>query len=267
MTEPSAHATGPQTASPPQPIPLALLVVMDRQTKQSQKTTFEETAGALSARAEELHGERSVYKPQPECDQLPPVNRQPSLNARRLLDDAAEVWKQQVNTATTMAMSDLQPEARCTILDPETGEVLLKDLPLPALLALDAALTKLRPLIEKMPILPGGHDWEDEPGPDGVYRSQPSLERYVQVQPRAEVGFPGDEHNPPQIKWYNTEVLLGVWETVKLSTALPAETVRTYLKRIDALVMAVREGIYRTNAIVSVEPRSDGDVLARYVFR
>lgn len=267
MTEPSASAADPQNTSPPERKPLIYLVAMDRQTKATYTQASTDAVDAFTKRGEDFHGEISRYRPEPGCDQLPPVNRHPCLHAGQMMDDVVEAWSKQVNTASAKAVSDLHPDAKCDLVDPETGAVLIKDVALPALLAYEASLTKLRDYMRKVPTLPGPATWHPEANEDGVYSSELMHEADRETRPHAVVGLAGNENHEPVVKWFERPTVVGTWETTHLSTALPPEKVRTYIQRIDALIQAVREGIHMTNASVSVELRNDGDVLARHVFQ
>lgn len=249
----------------PAKLPLAWLVQAERSQKSDSNAVLQAAVNTLTA-PDAVHGERAVYTPEPGQQQLPPLNQRVAVHALPVAVEAAEAWAKHVNLAAAKDLGNANPATWVDVRDPENPErILVERASAAMLLNLDAHLVKLRAFLEKLPTLPATDEWVKE-GPDGVWESAPIHTRETAEVQDFTVGYEATERHPADVKYFPREVLLGVWETTRFSSALPPEHLRLMLKRVDNLLGAIRHAVFTANT-VEVDQCDLGSALVRYIVR
>jgi hypothetical protein len=136
----------------------------------------------------------------------------------------------------------------------------LRELPATALLNLEGKLAKLREIYAAIPTNDASRQWElDEDF--GVYVSPTIVNYRTEKVPLAIVGHEGSEEHAAQVKWFNKDVRIGEWEQRLFSSMIPVAQKRQMLKRIDELIIKVKQARQRANQATVI-----GDGIAKTLF-
>lgn len=154
----------------------------------------------------------------------------------------------------TIATADLVVDGRC----------LLVSASVPFLLFLEKRLTDLRTFITKMPTLDENEDWTQDPN-SALYKTAKLTTHKTRKVQRPVVLYDATEHHPAQTQMITEDVIIGWWDTVKMSGALPLPTKRKYLGRIEKLLRATKFAMAKANG-TAVDKRKVGDTLFGYLF-
>jgi len=142
------------------------------------------------------------------------------------------------------------------------GEPLLRDMPVDELLGLEARLTKLRQLYAEVPTLDatkhwrpaehiGRHVWETRHAEENTKTEKQTL---------PVVMSPATREHPAQIQAVQKDIVVGKFSTTKRSGAATALQKAEALKRIDELLVEIKQARMRANETV-VEGGSVSEVL------
>ncbi len=145
------------------------------------------------------------------------------------------------------------------------GKIILKDVPISALLFLEKQLVDLRTLAINLPTLPTDRVWNlDEAKNCYVTES----EQTVKTQKKAEVivlHAPTKEH-PAQTQLINVDRTIGHWDTIHLSGALPEKERDTIIERIEKLRDAVKVAREHANSVEVTEQSDFGKSVLGFIF-
>lgn len=208
-----------------------------------------------------LSGISRTYQPRDEDgEQLPPESTRVQVEVDTAIDTI---------TADVARLFDLQlaqdignSTARADVV--VGGQVLLTGAPVTYLLFLAKRITDLRTLVDKLPVLDPADTWSWDDA-RGCYRTTPTETIRSRKVARVLTLAPATEKHPAQVQVVQEDQAAGTWTTVKLSGAVPAERRRNLLRRIDALLEAVKIARESANA-VDVDVPTVGSRILSYLF-
>lgn len=128
------------------------------------------------------------------------------------------------------------------------GKILLTQVPVTHLLYLEKMLTDVRTAFQAIPVLDPSYTWTADKT-SGYYISEPSLTHRTKKVPRTHVKYEATEHHPAQTEMYYEDVIVGHWNTIKFSAAIPATDKRQLLERVDKLRDAVKVAREQANTL------------------
>ena len=126
-------------------------------------------------------------------------------------------------------------------------DVLLAAVPVTYLLFLEKQLVNLRTFIDKLPVLDPSVAWSVDPA-TGDWRSSPVETVRTKKVPRNWVKAEATKEHPAQVEVYHEDVMVGTWETTRLSGALPATRKAVLSDRVSRLLTAVKYARERANS-------------------
>jgi hypothetical protein len=126
------------------------------------------------------------------------------------------------------------------------GEVLIKDVPIPYLLFLQKQLTDLETALAKLPVLDEAETWTLDENSGKYVTDKSSTHRTKKVQ-KPIVLYPATPEHPAQTQLVSEDVIVGFYETVKHSGAMPSVEREKLVNRVRALTNAVREAREEAN--------------------
>ena len=144
------------------------------------------------------------------------------------------------------------------------GTVLLADVPVTYLLFLEKQLRDVRTIVEKLPTLDLAESWRYDAN-RGCWATEPVKTARTKKVPQNHVLAAATDKHPAQVHMFSTDEIVGYWETVKFSGALPADRVNLLLERVEKLQRAVTFAREQANSR-QVEDRKVGGVLFDYLF-
>ena len=146
------------------------------------------------------------------------------------------------------------------------GVTLVVGAPVTFLLFMEKNLTDVRTFLSHFPVLDAAEDWKIDPN-SGLYKTDSvSTSRTKKVQ-RPLVMYPATQQHAAQTQLVTEDIIAGLWNTVKLSGALPRPVVAGYLERIEKLLKAVKEAREEANMTTEVDVGNDiGKATFGYIF-
>lgn len=202
-----------------------------------------------------------VYVPSNEDGEtLPSEEKLPQANVKTSIDAAKEAITSLIDTVATQDKANTQAKADVVV----DNVVVIADVPVTHLLFLEKQLKDIRTFVGKLPTLPVSERWEFDAS-QSMYRTPVTqTNRSVKVLKNHVRAEATDKH-PAQVDVYNEDVKVGTWNTTKFSTCLPVNERNATLKRIDALIEAVKTAREEANSI-EVTSVKYGESVLNFVF-
>lgn len=144
------------------------------------------------------------------------------------------------------------------------GRVLIRDAPVTFLLFLEKQLSDMRTFVAKLPTLDPSEDWSADPNSD-LFRTTPASTHKTKKVQRPIVLYDATEEHPAQTQLISEDVVVGWWDTVKHSGALPVPRKKAIQARLDKLVKAVKFAREEANS-AEVEEHNIGEAFFDYLF-
>ena len=215
-----------------------------------------------SQKASNYSGLTKTYRPKEEgAETYPPESKHVVLVGEQVLERAQTVETDWWDVIATCEKGNQTAKADLTV----DGHVLVKDAPVPLLLFLDKRVKDLRIFVEKMPTLDPNERWEKDPNGDLFRTDTITTHRTAKTQVPIVLYDATTEH-PAQTQLITKDVLVGWWDTIKTSGALPAPRKRELLKRLDQLGRAIKFAVEKAND-VEVEQQNIGDPIFGWLLR
>lgn len=189
-----------------------------------------------SQKAEPYTGLSKTYrKRDEEGEDMPAETKRVRQVAAEVLRQVAtldtELWDVEATRewANTRARADV-------VVD---GRVLVKEAPVTYLLFLEKQVNDLRTFLDKMPTLEDTEEWAEDPN-TGLFRTGRVTTHRTKKTPKVIVKYEATKEHPAQTELVHEDLVVGYWDTVKSSGALPAPRKAKLLERVDKLARAVK---------------------------
>jgi hypothetical protein len=161
--------------------------------------------------------------------------------------DYQELWE----LAATQDWANTEAKADVVV----DGVTILRDVPVTHLLYLEKqVLVDARTFLSKIPVLDGDKTWRYDAN-RGAFATPPRQTTKTKKVPRAFVLAAATVEHPAQVKEVSEDIVEGIWTTVDLSGALPAETVKILQGKVAKLLKAVVLAREEANGL-TVTPKS-----------
>lgn len=144
------------------------------------------------------------------------------------------------------------------------GQVLVKGVPVCALLFLEKQITDLVTFIEKLPTLDPSESWSLDAS-QNCWATKPVETHKTKKLPKVIEKSPATKEHPAQTDMYMEDVVVGYWSTVKFSGALPAERKALLKARVLKLRQAVKLAREQANTAPIGTAKMGGAILG-YLF-
>lgn len=132
------------------------------------------------------------------------------------------------------------------------GETLITNAPVTYLLFLEKQLLDLTSIVNALPVLDPSENWHFDANA-GAYATDPIQTTRTKKIPRNHVKAPATDKHPAQVEVYYEDVLVGYWNTVKFSGAVPQTRVNVLRERVEKLQQAVKFAREQANNTEVVE--------------
>lgn len=146
------------------------------------------------------------------------------------------------------------------------GEVLIHDAPVPFLLFLEKQLTDMRTLAAALPILDDVEQWSLDSN-SGLFKSDPSSTHRTKKVQKPIVLYDATKEHPAQTQLITEDIIVGFWNTVKQSGAMPRPEKQALLGRIEKLLIAVKVAREAANMQEEVETPDVGGAVFGYLLQ
>ena len=207
-------------------------------------------------------GMTRTYTPRDDDGDALPQER--GLVQERVSDSIAEFEDAMTRLLDITATKDwANCEARADVL--VDGQVLIAQAPVSFLLFLEKQLTDIRTFLGKLPTLDPSHTWHEDPN-TGLYRTDSVRTTRTKKVPKNHVKAEATEHHPAQVEVFYEDVIIGTWDKVDFSGAIPERQQRAYLDRVERLLNAVKYAREEANGHEVTDVRVAQGLFA-YLFR
>ena len=144
------------------------------------------------------------------------------------------------------------------------GKTLIEEVPVSYLLFLEKQLVDLHTFILKLPTLDPAFNWTRDEN-SKLYKADATKTQRTQKTQQPVVLYEATDKHPAQTQLISVDKLVGYWETVQLSGALPIPKHEELLERVETLQKAVKEARERGNSC-EIEKQKVGERLLSYIF-
>lgn len=203
-----------------------------------------------------------VYTPKNEedGDQLPPESVSVQIKSTKIVADLTASLTRLIDVRATMDAANTNARADVTI----DGQVIAASVPVTTLMFLEKEVEKLAAFIGRLPVLDPATTWTYDRA-RGVQVAPAVQTVRTKKIPRNHVLAAATPEHPAQVQMYNEDVLVGTWEKVEFSGAMPADDVSAIQARLEQLRTAVKFAREEANTIDVVDVHYGADILA-YLF-
>lgn len=178
---------------------------------------------------------RTYRKKDDDGEDLPAERSLVQISVAEVLEEVQKAYTDAWNVTATKEWAN-QTAAADIVVD---GTPVLTGVPVTYLLFLEKQLTDLRTLVGRLPILDPAEKWSWDNNA-GAYAAEPHETHRTKKVPKVLVKYPATPEHPAQVETYAEDVIVGFWETIKFSGAMPAARKTELLERIDGTVQAVK---------------------------
>jgi hypothetical protein len=205
----------------------------------------------LSQRAEPYNGfSKNFRKKDEDGENYPPERKKVQLIARDLLREVARLQTELFDVTATKDWANCSARADVVV----GGRTLIKDAPVTYLLFLEKQMSDLRSFIGKLPTLDESDEWSPDPN-SHLFRTPKITTHKTRKVQRPIVLYDATEHHPAQTQLISEDIIVGWWDTVKHSGAIPVPEKQRVLERIDKMVKAIKFAREAGNAIDAEEQK------------
>lgn len=212
-------------------------------------------------KAELLSGISRTYQPKDEeGEKLPSEKKLVQIRVNEAINEVSSALAELLDTVATQDNTNCEARANIVV----DGKVLATNVPVTNLMFLDKQLQDLHTFIAKLPILDPAQEWEFS-NQVNCYASKPIQTVRTKKVPRTFVKYEATKEHPAQVDVFTEDVVVGYYNKVDFSGAVPEKDRNEMLKRVEALQDAVKKAREEANAR-DVVPLKVGRNLLDYVF-
>ena len=203
-----------------------------------------------------------VYTPKDDedGDRLPTEQQVVQVKSEEVIEQLTETLTRVIDVTATK--DDANTKARADIK--VDGEVIVSQVPVTTLMFLEKELEKLTAFVNRIPVLDPTQTWSYD-NARGVYASNPVQTVRTKKVPRNHVLAEATKEHPAQVQMFTEDVIVGTWEKIEFSGALPAVRIAEISSRIDKLRTAVKFAREEANGI-EVSDVKIGESVLEYLF-
>jgi hypothetical protein len=203
---------------------------------------------------------RSYRSRDDEGESYPPESTRVQVRAEEMIDKTVEILVKLFDVTATKDWSNGDARANVVI----DGETLLENVPVTYLLFLEKQLTDLHTFIKNLPTLDPSELWIYD-NASNAWATEPVQTSKTKKIPRNHVKSEATKEHPAQVEVYYEDVVVGNWQTIKYSGAMPAARVAELVERVRKLQDAVKFAREEANTL-EVKEQKVGERLFNYLF-
>lgn len=183
-----------------------------------------------------FNGQIRTYKKNEESgEDFPPEVVKVQQSVPNAIAATKEALSELFNITATKDFGNVSAKAD-VVLD---GKVLVKDAPIPFLLFLEKQLSDLETFVSKLPTLDPAEDWTLDKN-SGEYVTPKTVTTRGRKVQRGITLYPATPEHPAQTQLISEDVVVGQYELIKRSGALPATERAKLLQKVRTLGNAVK---------------------------
>lgn len=144
------------------------------------------------------------------------------------------------------------------------GDVVAEKVPATYLLFLEKQLNDIHTFVDKMPTLDPAYDWSKDAN-SNLFKSNVVKTHKTKKVQRPIVKYDATKEHPAQTEIISEDIVIGYWNTIQLSGALPIPQKEEILERIEKLQKAVKSAREKANS-TEIEKKEVGAKILKYIF-
>ncbi len=208
-----------------------------------------------------FNGSDKTYHPKTEDgDTFPAENVVVQQDANNLIATAGKAWRELFDVVATKDYGNTQALADVKVDD----MVLIAAAPVTFLLFLEKQLNDIRKFVGMLPTLDPSVKWSRDG--TALYTAPKRETIKTKKVPQSLVLHEGDENHAPQCQVVAEDIIIGLWEEIKVSSALPEARKVELIERVEMLRNAVKMAREDANN-TEVETRKIGQPVLDWLFR
>jgi hypothetical protein len=178
---------------------------------------------------------KNFQKTNEDGEDFPPENKRVQFRVDEMLAQVSKGLTELFDVVATKDWANCNARADVVVGD----TVIVKNAPATYLLFLEKQLNDVRSIIEKLPTLDEAEDWRKDDN-TGLYKTGNIATHKTKKVQKPIVLYDATKEHPAQTQLISDDVIIGHWQTVKLSGAIPAPEKQQLLERVDELGKAVK---------------------------
>lgn len=176
------------------------------------------------------------YRPKDEDgERFPPEAQRVQKTAREMLDQLGKVMSELFDVTATKDWANTRAKADIVV----DGEVLLGQVPATHILFLEKQLADIQTFVQNLPVLDPSEEWRFDEAAD-LFKSELTTTARTKKVQKPIVLYDATKEHPAQTQLVAEDEVIGHWDTVKQSGALPARRRESLLLRVEKLIKALK---------------------------
>lgn len=177
-----------------------------------------------------------TYQPRDEeGDQLPSELQHVQHTWQDAVGELREAMSRMLDITATKDWANCTAKADVRV----RGQVVLEQVPVTYLLFVEKQLLDVRTYITKLPTLDPSFAWRFDEN-KAIYITDPTETTRTKKVLKNHIKYEATEHHPAQVETYSEDVVVGTWERVLFSGAMPAVKKKELLGKVNDLIDAVK---------------------------
>jgi hypothetical protein len=178
---------------------------------------------------------RTYRKLNDEGEDLPPDKKIVQCNVNDFIKEFSNAMSELFDMTATKDIANCNAVADIVV----DGQVMLEKAPATFILFLEKQINDIRSFVERIPVLDSAEDWTIDSNSNIYKTDKISTHKTKKVQTPI-VLYEATDRHPAQTQIITEDMVVGYWDTVKHSGAMPASTKKVLLARVDKLAKAVK---------------------------
>lgn len=145
------------------------------------------------------------------------------------------------------------------------GKPLLTGVPVSYMLFLEKQVDQINSLISKIPVLSSDTRWKKSDSDNNLYVTDVVVTNRTKKVPKAFVKAAATDKHPAQVEIFTEDVIVGNWNKVDMSSAIPLSQREEMLRRVAVLKDAIKMAREEANSLV-INNVKVGQALTNFVF-
>jgi hypothetical protein len=216
----------------------------------------------ISSKLDLFIGFAKTYKKKDEeAEDYPPEKKKVTQNVNEIIKMVIQTLSEMLDITCTKDMANCKAFADIIV----DGNILVKQCPATYLLFLEKQINDIRTFVENLPTLDESEDWTLDVNSE-LYKTEPiQTHRTKKVQKPIILAEATKEH-PAQCQMITEDIVVGYWDTIKFSGAMPLPRKKEILYRIEKFASAVKCAREKAN-MVEVEEEHVASTIFNYIFK
>lgn len=185
---------------------------------------------------------KTYRKKEEEGEDYPPERKRVQFTAPYFLSQLQHLLTELFDTTAAKDWGNCEALADIVV----DNTVLVSQVPATYLLFLEKQLTDIHTFIDKLPLLDEADDWQWD-AHTSLFKTQPIATHRTKKVQKPIVMYDATKEHPAQTQMITEDVLVGYWDTVKHSGALPTPRRQQLLERVETLMKATKMAREKAN--------------------